>query len=496
MEMQKFVDIADQLIHNEQYSDRVKFKTIFLTLLEQEEFDTFATMYVIAINMQLEACCQEFISKNEYASLAPKVTFDVMCGEKKKIEEWQKETKEKMLGYMATFIGWIDDYYSKSDKEEEFGFREFLSIVGRNLIYSAMMYHEKFERMWHIISIMFAIQYRSYYEREIKVEYHQEYYVANKFVKKRQIFIPKYYILVWDIMKRVSLYSSDTEYNYNRMKKSLSNIPIVYKHILEGDVLEPSKDRLEPRKEGNDNLFVVQVKLSVPFGKYLPSFSQKKSEYNDSIGKKGEVLYHPMIEMELPCYNIYLRENPKYYIEAVFQQAKNEALEEKLKKYVVKEKNSTYNKIKKKDVIGENQNTDEIAKQIIAEIEDIKLQMTSCELLSDFIDYSGVEKKEIKRTLQLHGFSTKMLDDNLSYKNKSMPKKDSLIILALILNLSEKEVDQLLNSAGYTLSCSIKRDCIIRYYINHKKYDIDKLNQLLSQFGEKKIEGRKRKSDT
>lgn len=67
------------------------------------------------------------------------------------------------------------------------------------------------------------------------------------------------------------------------------------------------------------------------------------------------------------------------------------------------------------------------------------------------------------------------------------PSKDTAIALALGLRLSLPDVQELLGSAGYTLSRSIKRDIIIEYFIKEGIYSIDKINAVLYSLNEKTI---------
>ena len=62
------------------------------------------------------------------------------------------------------------------------------------------------------------------------------------------------------------------------------------------------------------------------------------------------------------------------------------------------------------------------------------------------------------------------------------PKKNTILALAVALKLSLEETNDLLSSAGYTLSRCDKGDLIVSYYIEHKIYDVDEINVMLLEF--------------
>lgn len=63
-----------------------------------------------------------------------------------------------------------------------------------------------------------------------------------------------------------------------------------------------------------------------------------------------------------------------------------------------------------------------------------------------------------------------------------MPSKRTAIALAISLELTLPETEDLLKRAGYSLSHSQKFDVIIEYFISHKKYDIFEINDVLFKF--------------
>ena len=63
-----------------------------------------------------------------------------------------------------------------------------------------------------------------------------------------------------------------------------------------------------------------------------------------------------------------------------------------------------------------------------------------------------------------------------------MPGKRTILALAIALELSLEETDDLLKRAGYALSHSQKFDVIVEFFIVSEKYDIFEINEVLSQY--------------
>ncbi len=70
---------------------------------------------------------------------------------------------------------------------------------------------------------------------------------------------------------------------------------------------------------------------------------------------------------------------------------------------------------------------------------------------------------------------------------KYRPSLETMIRLALALKLDTHECKYLLKKASYTLASSSKFSLIVRYCIENKIYDIDKVNEILEKEGFEKI---------
>lgn len=62
------------------------------------------------------------------------------------------------------------------------------------------------------------------------------------------------------------------------------------------------------------------------------------------------------------------------------------------------------------------------------------------------------------------------------------PSKETVILLSLALELSEKELDELLNSTSYSLPKNNNYDLIIRFCFINKIYKIKDVNDLLNDY--------------
>ena len=85
------------------------------------------------------------------------------------------------------------------------------------------------------------------------------------------------------------------------------------------------------------------------------------------------------------------------------------------------------------------------------------------------------------------------LDRKLFSKIRSnkgyMPSKRTAIALAVALELSLDETDDLLERAGYALSHAVKFDVIVEFFISNGKYDVFKINEVLFEYDQPLLGG-------
>ena len=70
-----------------------------------------------------------------------------------------------------------------------------------------------------------------------------------------------------------------------------------------------------------------------------------------------------------------------------------------------------------------------------------------------------------------------------------MPGKRTVVALAVALELSLEETDDLLERAGFALSHSQKFDVIVEYFIIHRRYDIFEINEVLFRYDQPQLGG-------
>jgi hypothetical protein len=105
------------------------------------------------------------------------------------------------------------------------------------------------------------------------------------------------------------------------------------------------------------------------------------------------------------------------------------------------------------------------------------------EVLFHFIDQKGVSDIEVYKNAGIDRKHFSKIRSKPDYR----PKKSTVIALGLGLKLDEEEFEQLLESAGYSLSDSETADLVIKFCLEKKIYDVFQVNEYLDYFSQKTL---------
>ena len=115
-------------------------------------------------------------------------------------------------------------------------------------------------------------------------------------------------------------------------------------------------------------------------------------------------------------------------------------------------------------------------------IKEVKAKSFSATLLN-FIDTKGITDVDCYKRANID----RKLFSKIRSNNDYRPSKNTVFAFAIALKLNLDETQELLNSAGYSLSHSFVTDIIVEYFIEKKKFDINLLNMALEEYNEKPL---------
>jgi Predicted phosphatase homologous to the C-terminal domain of histone macroH2A1 len=94
------------------------------------------------------------------------------------------------------------------------------------------------------------------------------------------------------------------------------------------------------------------------------------------------------------------------------------------------------------------------------------------------IDATGRSDADIYRRANIDRRLFSKIRNNADY----VPSKPTVLAFAIALELTLDQTDDLLERAGFALSHSRKFDVIVEYFIEHRKYDIFEINEVLFRY--------------
>ena len=114
---------------------------------------------------------------------------------------------------------------------------------------------------------------------------------------------------------------------------------------------------------------------------------------------------------------------------------------------------------------------------------DSTLNLTFVDMLTRYINMKGWRDSKVYKAAQIdRRLFSKIMSDR-EYK----PAKDTALALAIALELTLQQTNDLLDRAGYTLSHSNKRDVIIEYFIREGVHNLTDINEVLYKLDQKII---------
>jgi hypothetical protein len=99
-------------------------------------------------------------------------------------------------------------------------------------------------------------------------------------------------------------------------------------------------------------------------------------------------------------------------------------------------------------------------------------------LLFKYIDDKNLKDSDVYNKVHID----RRLFSKIRSDNNYHPSKETIILLGLSLELNEKEIEDLLDSASYSLPKNNYYDLIIRFCFINKIYKLTEVNELLDEY--------------
>lgn len=108
-------------------------------------------------------------------------------------------------------------------------------------------------------------------------------------------------------------------------------------------------------------------------------------------------------------------------------------------------------------------------------IKDNKEEETFQTKLFKYIDDKNLKDNDVYNKVNIDRRLFSKIRSNKNYH----PSKETIILLGISLELTEKELEDLLDSASYSLPMNTTFDLIIRFCFKEKIYDLNQINDFL-----------------
>ena len=113
----------------------------------------------------------------------------------------------------------------------------------------------------------------------------------------------------------------------------------------------------------------------------------------------------------------------------------------------------------------------------------IRLDMTFCEKLRQILSQKRMASTDVYKAANVEKSLFSKIYNNKEYK----PNKDTAVSIALGLELTLEEAEDLLGRAGYMLSHSDVRDIVLECCFRKKIYNVIEVNIILDKLGYKPL---------